>query len=250
MKKVCGLIMMLAATPAFANPYVFGRIGASDYVVKTSQYHVLHEGLPRSTIVDGKINDVNAAYHVGLGYDFDWLRFDVEASYGRYVMSGNWSLIDKSIIPAYVQNFAQPSTYTLKDSIYTFMLNAHVDVVRFGCGGMRLMCADLCGNGDAQVYNALFLTGGVGMARISSTGKVVVDFETLYGDDGFIYTQDAKDTTNHFAFNLGGGVSLGLTKTLNLDLEYRYNNYGKFSEDMTTRKYSAHELSAGLRYTF
>ena len=87
------------------------------------------------------------------------------------------------------------------------------------------------------------------MARISEKGSVTVNLATVWRE-GWIETVDADNTKTHFAYNLGGGLAIGLAPNVNLDLEYRYGNFGKMSGDLVSRKYSSHELSAGLRYTF
>ena len=254
MKGLIAFSVMFASMPAFAAPYVFGRVGVSDFILNTSQYvdfgKMFHpdQNLPLSTIVDGKISDVNATYHIGVGYEIDRVRIDVEGSYGRYVMSGKWDLTD---VPAgSIQNVSEPATYTLKDSVFTVMANVHYDLLRFGRVFEREMYNTHGDTGAVLTYNSLYLTGGVGMVRVSEKAGVVIDFSKVWGSVAPAYSQDAKDTDTRVAFNLGGGMAIGLAPHVNLDLEYRYTNFGKMSAELVSRKYYSHELSAGLRYTF
>lgn len=254
MKKVCSLAMMIVAAPAVANPYVFGRVGVSDFVVNTTQYAYMPDSTLRSTVVDGKIDDVNATYHVGLGYDFDIVRVDAEYSYGHYKIDGNFHMLGDN------PGFGKPdvattpylgylSSYELTDSVHTLTLNAHVDVFRFGRRFGRQVYTSYGDTGELVGFNSIFLTGGLGYAYISEKGRVVIDTGDVW-PGGPAYHVSADDKSSHFTYNLGGGVSFWLVQNLHLDIEYRYSNFGKMSEGLTSRKYSSHELSAGLRYAF
>lgn len=236
------------AHATFADIYIAGRVGVSDFIVNTHQYVYAAPDMPRSTVVDGDINDVNATYHASIGMAFDRLRADIEASYGHYAMSGNWSVINNNAGTA-VTNLAYPATYELKDSVFTLMANAHYDILRFGRQYGREMYNRRDDTGDVVMFNALYLTGGVGMAHVSEKGRVGINVGAVWAG-GEPENYDASKTETRFAFSLGGGVAVALASHVNLDLEYRYTNMGKMTDDLVSRKYAAHEVSAGLRYMF
>lgn len=237
-----------AAYATIDGLYVAGRVGAADFVVDTYQYLYTKPNMPRSTIVDGNISDVNAVYHISFGYEFDRLRVDVEGTYGRYTMSGNWSAIDDNA-GTIVTNLAYPATYGLKDRMFGVMANMHYDILRFGRQYGREMYGRRGDTGAVVMQNALFVTGGVGMAHISEKGQVEIDVGAVWAE-GQPNLYKADLTKNHFAFSLGGGFAIALTPKVNMDLEYRYTDMGKTTDDLVSRKYSAHEVTAGLRYAF
>lgn len=234
--------------PETSAAYVSARIGVSDFIVNTHQYTYASAGSPLSTIVDGRIKDINATYHAALGYRFDRLRADAEFSYGYYRMDGNWAVLDKAPVE-YLSSLVFPGMYGLTDSVFTVLGNLHYDIFRFGRVFGREMYTRRGDTGEVLTFNALYLTGGIGIARISERGKVGVDIGAVW-PGGTINRFEATDTDTHFAYNLGGGLAIGLAPHVDMDIEYRYTNMGNMSADQVSRKYYAHELSAGLRYTF
>ena len=234
--------------PDTSAPYVSARIGVTDFIVNTHQYTYASAGSPLSTIVDGRVKDINATYHAALGYRFDRLRADAEFSYGYYSMGGNWAVLDKSPIE-YLSSLVFPGTYGLTDSVFTVLGNLHYDIFRFGRQYEREMYTRRGDTGHVLTFNALYLTGGIGVARISERGKVSVDIGAVW-PGGTVNRFDATATDTRFTYSLGGGMAVGLAPHVDLDIEYRYTNMGKMSADMVSRKYYSHELSAGLRYTF
>ena len=63
-----------------------------------------------------------------------------------------------------------------------------------------------------------------------------------------------KTTEDNFAYNVGAGVSVNLTYNMDVELGYRYTDYGKIKDrtpdDYSKRNYDSHEVLLGLRYTF
>ena len=78
MKKIIITVIgcALIAGTSFANPYVSGKIGVADFVVDTDQYMYHTPDAYRSTIVDGRIDDINAAYRAAIGWRFGNLRIE------------------------------------------------------------------------------------------------------------------------------------------------------------------------------
>ena len=86
---------------------------------------------------------------------------------------------------------------------------------------------------------------------------------TPYVTAGVGYTQNKMDklasgtenvTNKNFAYNAGFGSQINVAKDVDLDLGYRFVNLGKFKSKkasvITTRNTHAHELSAGVIFSF
>ncbi len=101
-----------------------------------------------------------------------------------------------------------------------------------------------------------YLTAGLGIAFINSN----TFYETLSTMGIF----QATNTTN-FAWQIGTGVGIELTKNIALDIGYKFLHYGYFNHDtenifsFSSADYknsnigtvgTAHEVALGLRYTF
>lgn len=70
---------------------------------------------------------------------------------------------------------------------------------------------------------------------------------------GTLYVSGVKDGSiddNNFAWQAGFGAGYALTDKVTFDTGYRYVDYGDFTEDSVKVDTSAHELYAGLRYSF
>ena len=70
---------------------------------------------------------------------------------------------------------------------------------------------------------------------------------------GTLYVSGVKDGSiddNNFAWQAGFGAGYALTDNVTFDAGYRYVDYGDFTEDSVKVDTSAHELYAGLRYSF
>lgn len=66
-KTIFIAFFVFISVSANANPYVSGKIGISDFVVNTNQYMYYTPDAYKSTIVDGRIDDINAAYRAAIG---------------------------------------------------------------------------------------------------------------------------------------------------------------------------------------
>jgi len=93
-----------------------------------------------------------------------------------------------------------------------------------------------------------YLGGGIGFAR--GAAKISEPVSGLAVDD--------SDTA--FTYQLGGGAAFALTQNVALTADYRYVDTAKFSYDASVGgtpigkfdagDYRAHEIRAGVRYTF
>ena len=218
---VCVLGMCVVGT-AYANPYVSAKIGISDFVVDANQYMYHTPDAYKSTIVDGRIDDINAAYRAAVGLRFCDFRIEAEYGYGNYAMSGNWALNTKNgVVGSYPPNLSYPSTYTLKSRVQTVMLNAYYDI-------------------NTGTKFTPYVGAGIGYSHLKA--KIHdVDFSESKSD-------------NNFTWQIGAGVSYAMTDNIALDAGYRYTDAGdvKFYTEDGVNKFEAqsHEFLLGARYTF
>lgn len=244
---VCVLGMCVVGT-VYANPYVSAKIGISDFVVDANQYMYHTPDAYKSTIVDGRIDDINAAYRAAVGLRFCDFRIEAEYGYGNYAMSGNWALNTKNgVVGSYPPNLSYPSTYTLKSRVQTVMLNAYYDVFNFGWRYVNAMYTDL-NRAVPFSHNSIYVMAGVGVAHINDRANVEINTAMAWG--GSPLYESAESSVNRFAYAVGAGISFGLTPNMNLDLAYKYTNLGKYDVADTQRDYSMHEITFGARWEF
>ncbi len=91
-----------------------------------------------------------------------------------------------------------------------------------------------------------YIGAGIGFVRIKGTESVHIGNTK--------YETSLKDT--HFAWQLGGGTAVEMTRNILLDFGYRYIDYGHFKKynmdygEKVRLESSAHELYAGIRIMF
>ena len=88
-----------------------------------------------------------------------------------------------------------------------------------------------------------YVGAGVGMA------KMKYKFKDTYPD----YPEDNETNSvskNKFAYSLMAGVGAEITKNVTVDVGYRYTDYGTISKDRTKFDTKAHQILAGVRYSF
>lgn len=248
-----GMVGLLTTTNAYAEfvmpaPYVSGKIAVTDFVVDTYQYMYHTPDAYKSTVVDGRVDDINAAYRAAIGLRFGDMRIEAEYGYGNYAISGNWALNTKNGVPgSYPHNLSYPSTYTLKSRVQTFMANAYYDLFKFCTRYQNAMYTDM-NVVEACCYNTIYLTGGIGTAHINESANVVIDTAMAWGGNPLYESVDTA--VNRFIYNVGAGISFAMSPNLNVDLSYRYTDLGKYSIATTRRDFSSHEIALGLRYQF
>ena len=248
-----GMVGLLTTTNAYAefvmpSPYVSGKIAVTDFVVDTYQYMYHTPDAYKSTVVDGRVDDINAAYRAAIGLRFGDMRIEAEYGYGNYAISGNWALNTKNGVPgSYPHNLSYPSTYTLKSRVQTFMANAYYDLFKFCTRYQNAMYTDM-NVVEACCYNTIYLTGGIGTAHINESANVVIDTAMAWGGNPLYESVDTA--VNRFIYNVGAGISFAMSPNLNVELSYRYTDLGKYSIATTRRDFSSHEIALGLRYQF
>ncbi len=250
MKKIIITVIgcALIAGTSFANPYVSGKIGVADFVVDTDQYMYHTPDAYRSTIVDGRIDDINAAYRAAIGWRFGNLRIEAEYGYGNYAISGNWALNTKNgVSGSYPHNLSYPSTYTLKSRVQTFMANAYYDVFQFCTRYTHSMYTDI-DLVEPCCHNSVFITGGIGTGHIRENAAVEINTAMAWGGNPLY--ESVTSSVNRFIYAAGAGISFGLTPDANIDVAYRYTDLGQYSIGTTRRDFSEHEIMFAIRYEF
>lgn len=250
---VAGAALVSATPAARANPYITARIGVSDFVINSNQYMYYSAESPKSTVVDGVISDVNASYHAALGYEFnDAFRLDLEYSYGRFAMGGAWSLNTKNLasgegVVALPPNISYPSNYTLVNKVNTFTMNGYYNVFTFDRRYKNRRYKNRQEQGT-HCYDALYVMATLGMAHIRDHAAVEIDTTLAWGGNP-LHEYDSN-TLNRFIFGAGMGLAFGLSPHFDVDIAYKYLNMGEYDVGQTTRSYSRHDMTLGLRYTF
>ncbi|QFT29495.1 Outer membrane protein PagN precursor [Labrenzia sp. THAF82] len=124
-------------------------------------------------------------------------------------------------------------------SSYSLMLGGIYDVFSFDVGNLTFTPN---------------VAGFVGLSH-NRTG----DLEVSVGTQSVLVEGDSK---TDFAWGLGGGLAIGLTNNVSLDLSYRYMDLGKFEGGTLSRSineeftqgfdgnYTTQDLMFGIRYTF
>lgn len=153
-------------------------------------------------------------------------------------------------------NFA---TFRL-EAEYSMNSNAKKDI---SVAASELLPENIYFNGTARTYAVManayidfktgtivtpFIMAGIGYSNINLEGSVrlydMMEYEEV------LYTSDAWRQSN-LAWSVGGGLSFAATDHLNIDVEYRYVDYGKIApEDLIDVKNIMHRFMAGVRYTF
>ncbi len=208
MKKTLSLLAVLIATGVAATPvqaanhYVSALAGvswmqdndvtyANDWVSNTDRWH---------NTFDSGITGV-----VAIGCDYGSTRLEAEAGYQRndfreagfpYDLTDDWG---------------RSSLTGGKSTVYSLMANGFYDIPL---------------GGGAELYGM----AGLGVAQINLEGNYAINFfegESINGDpfqDDRVTAEDMtyKAHTTAFAYQLGAGVTIPLSKGVVLDARYRY----------------------------
>lgn len=245
---IVGLGLFMGCAAAGANPYVSAKIGVTDFIVDANQYMYHTPDAYRSTVVDGDIDDINAAYRVAVGYRFDEIRLEAEYGFSHHVMSGNWALNTKNGVPGSLPpNLSYPATYSLKSNINTFMINAYHDVFTFGERYSNALYNDI-NMVEPCCRNAVYLTAGLGMTHISEKAHASVDTTMAWGGDAI--TERDSASINRFTYGFGAGLDLAINRNITADISYKYLRMGRYEIGDVKRKYYSHSVMLGLRYEF
>lgn len=120
-------------------------------------------------------------------------------------------------------------TVNRKATIYSLMFNSYVDMPI---------------NDQFQV----FAGAGLGIARINEKGNLSVTQlnKTKVGD------KVKSKKKQNFAYSLTTGISYKLNDNTNLELSYKWSDYGKTKykdKDVTKNRYRGHSILTGIRYS-
>ena len=157
-----------------------------------------------------------------LGYRFKYFRAEFE-----YIWRDTNE--DKSTVTIHDEAWDEDSISSSKGEFeYTsYMFNIYWDMVRGG-------------------WFTPYLNGGVGLTELEHTfsyhNKVVSGDGTVIQDDS---GSDSFKKTR-FTWSVGGGLSANLTSRMNLDVGYRYFDFGKLGG----AQIHSHEVYGGIRYVF
>ena len=194
MKKTLSLLAFLAVTGMASTPvqaanhYVSALAGFSwlndNDVTYTSDYKV--GGDKWKNFFDSGFTGVAA-----LGCDYGSTRLEAEAGYQRNDWTDKWSNITAG-----------------KASVYSLMANGFYDIPL---------------GGNAEIYGM----AGVGVAQVNFEGDYYVDtYSGVYPRaNGPITTSRALNYKSHattFAYQIGAGIAIPLSKGVKLDARYRY----------------------------
>ena len=142
---------------------------------------------------------------------------------------------------------------------------------RFAAGVMVPLCGGLAESVRAEVeYGLLNKTHNV-VARNTVQSQLQTAFANFYYDldtgtsvtpyvgVGVGYARIAENTNgaesneDNFAYNVGAGVSVNLTYNMDVEVGYRFTDYGKIKDrtpEYSKRNYDSQEVLLGLGYTF
>lgn len=243
-------ILSVMTGAAMARPYVAVRAGASAFTMDTDQYLYQDVNAYRSTIAHGDVYDINAVYHAAVGYGFGPLRIEAEYGYGHYAVSGNWALNTPNGVPGSLPpNLSYPSTFVLSEKINMVMANAYYDILVFNrMFGRPFKTPDGEEHRRMRAKNSLFIMGGVGWGQMRERANVTIDTTMAWGGNPLV--ENASGRVNRFAYSIGGGLAMGLSRDVNIDISYKYTNLGQYDEPTVRRDYAMHEIVAGVRYAF
>jgi len=207
------------AMPPSPGPYVFGFLGASlpvDMDVDTFEY-----GYGANTFNDKVEFDPSIFLGGGGGYDIGFLRIEGELSYKNGDMS---SITEKTSQTRYAN------------------VDGHVGVFAIMCN----LFLDLHNDSPVTPY----IGGGGGLATIYLSDTYGTD--TITGYRLRLYRSDDDAV---FAYQVGAGFAIALTRRLSLDVGYRYFGTSKAKFDnykfgTTELKFESHNASVGIRVQF
>ena len=158
----------------------------------------------------------------------DYIRHDLSFGYQR--VNFKKSVVDFVVFDA-AGNITENGKLPLerKATIYSLMFNSYVDVPI---------------NDQFQV----FAGAGLGIARINEKGtrKVIID-NIKVGEE-----KVKSKKKQNFAYSLTTGISYKLNDNTNLELSYKWSDYGKTKfkdKHVTKNRYRGHSILTGIRYS-
>ena len=175
---------------------------------------------------------VRAAYGLMTPVKYGKLRGEIELGANDKAKENNQ--FDFTITNTYRHNFE------IETTVYSAMFNLYYDI-------------------DTGTKFTPYIGGGVGYARVKSKAKVYGS--TPYGD----INMSSTSHDNNFAWQLGFGVSYAVNDKWDIDLGYRYSDYGNAKDSIASSiipgldsvlyadadySITSHEIMLGVRYSF
>ena len=173
----------------------------------------------------------------GVGYNWNnWLRFDVT---GEYRAKTQINALFTTTAPGPVA----VDVYQGNLSSWIFLANAYVDLGTWDC------FTPFVGAGIGGAYN-----------KISNLVDVTPDVAAFGGATGSSFGLGRGTSNWDLAWALYAGVSYAVTKNFNIDLTYRYLNFGSAKDtidcngssscsDFTFKDLYSNDIMIGLRWT-
>jgi len=226
MKKITSLLALLStgllmSTPAYAvGHYVSGSIGIPAYQDLNSTYSFYDS--PTVNLA----RDTNISLNSGvllfgaLGIDYGTIRIEGELGYQTFsfdkikVHSTGIGNTPANIVSQYVYNtsgtaFNETSTFGLtgKGNVTSLMANAYYDIPVGGC-------------------IKPFVTAGAGVAQVR-----YVDYNTssLPNPDFSNVLNRYSENATAFAYQLGAGIAVPVSRNVTLDARYRYFTTARYN---------------------
>ncbi len=231
MKKIlllAGVASLVAANVSATeyNPYVAARFARVN--LQNDAYQYTYATSVRSDIVNKEINDEQFGYRFAAGVMVPLCgglaqSVRAELEYGLLNKSHNTGVWNLNM----PQGAVMAGNYSIQTKIQTVFANFYYDL-------------------DTGTSVTPYFGFGLGYARINEKASVSVP--------SVQYAANAKGSEDNFAYNIGAGVSVNLTYNMDVEVGYRYTDYGQIknrtSGDYAKRSYDSHEVLLGLRYTF
>jgi opacity protein-like surface antigen len=162
---------------------------------------------------------VAPVYFLGVGYKYNnSIRGELDVQYGE----------------THYKFRASGRSLTQKSKIYAAMLNGYYDF-----------------NINTRIVP--YITAGIGIGQ--NKAGTLVDVTLPYSDDPLVTDHPGKSKTN-FVWNAGAGAKFNFSKSVAIDVGYRWADFGKIStynqyaEAKYTRSLRGHQAVVALIYSF
>ncbi|MBQ8345981.1 MAG: porin family protein [Alphaproteobacteria bacterium] len=179
----------------------------------------------------GVMTDLSASLD---GYDIDYENLGLNVALGTKVNEN--MRVEFEI--AYRGEDSVNESYVYEDSGYLYG----------GQDDISLSTMSYMINGYYDFYNQSSLTPYVGLGL----GLAKVKYENEWWEDSSmgIFSGKWKASKTKMVWNVAAGLSYKINEKTNLDLGYRYVDYGSFSKEESKFETKANEFSLGVRFAF
>lgn len=222
--------LCLTTTTAYAVDYKpYATIKAAYTFMDNDANQWVSDRGYKSTIVDKTLSDEVWGLKAAAGVEFLTCSpltkaYRVELEYGITDDTKNSGTYGHNI-----NGWTIPTGYGIESRIQTVMLNTYWDI-----------------NTNTKITP--YVGAGIGYANIREEAYVSNQYDT----------QTAKDHEDNLAWQVSAGISYEITADLDMDLGWRYTDYGDIKnnasqagyQSVSNRDYDSHEILLGMRYTF